>query len=98
MESSKAAIEDGWRELINAQHQQLGDCQVTLALLDAMGRFITEIGDQLSALRVEQRPGHVICLIMPDAMEGSSHECTWQTVEMLAKRPQPEQCGARTRC
>jgi hypothetical protein len=67
--------------------QQLGGCQVALALLDAMGRFIIQIGDQLSALRVEQRPGYVICLIMTDGMENSSHECTWQTVEMLAKRP-----------
>ena len=76
METSKKATEDGWRELVNEQRQQPGQCQVTLAqfdtvyevlysatditevpefvvqprgmtaLLDATGKFITEIGEQ----------------------------------------------------
>ena len=33
------------------------------ALLDAAGRFITEVGEQLSALPEERRPGRVICTI-----------------------------------
>jgi hypothetical protein len=50
------------------------------ALLDATAKFITEIGEQLSALPEDQRPGHVICLIMTDGMEDSSHDWTWDTV------------------
>ena len=108
METSKTATEDGWRELINEQRQQPGDCQVTLAqfdtadevvysatdvadvpeffvqprgmtaLLDATGRFITEIGEQLSAQPEDERPGHVICLIMTDGMEVLQQEWTWR--------------------
>jgi hypothetical protein len=36
METSKTATEDGWRELINEQRQQHGDCQVTLAQFDTV--------------------------------------------------------------
>lgn len=120
METSKSATEDGWRELINEQRRQPGDCQVTLAqfdtvyevvypptdiadvadfsvqprgmtaLLDATGRFITEIGEQLSALPEAERPGRVICLIMTDGMENSSHEWTWDTVRKLTKQQQDE--------
>ncbi len=120
METSKTATEDGWRELINEQRQQPGECQVTLAqfdtvyevvypptdvaavpdfavqprgmtaLLDAMGRFITEIGEHLSALPESDRPAHVICLIMTDGMENSSQEWTWHAVQKLTKRQKDE--------
>ena len=36
METSKKATEDGWRELINEQRQQPGQCQVTLAQFDTV--------------------------------------------------------------
>ena len=111
--SSKAATEDGWRELINEQRQEPGQCQVTLAqfdtryevlypatdigavpefvveprgstaLLDATGRFITEVGGVLAALPEADRPGKVICLIMTDGMENSSHEWTWEALKAL---------------
>ena len=58
------------------------------ALLDATGKFITEIGEQLSALPEDQRPGHVICLIMTDGMENASHEWSWDAVQKLTKRQQ----------
>ncbi len=120
METSKNATEDGWRELINEQRQQPGQCQVTLAqfdtvyevlysatdiaevpefvvqprgmtaLLDATGKFITEIGEQLSALPEAERPGHVICLIMTDGMENSSQEWSWDAVRTLTKQQQDE--------
>lgn len=120
METSKSATEDGWRELINEQRQQPGDCDVTLAqfdteyevvyppthiadvpdfsvqprgmtaLLDAAGRFITEIGEHLSALPENERPGTVICLIMTDGMENSSHEWTWEAVQKLTNQQQDE--------
>jgi hypothetical protein len=113
MDSLKEATEDGWRELINAQRQNPGHCQVTLAhfdteyellypptdiglvpefvviprgmtaLLDSVGRFITEVGERLSTLPEDQRPGQVICLIMTDGMENASHEWTWDAVKAL---------------
>ena len=120
MTTSKNATEDGWRELINEQRQQPGQCQVTLAqfdtvyevvysvtdiadvpefvveprgmtaLLDATGKFITDIGEQLSALPEDERPGHVICLIMTDGMENSSREWSWDAVQRLTKQQQDE--------
>jgi hypothetical protein len=56
------------------------------ALLDSMGRFITEVGEQLSALPEDDRPGHVICMIMTDGMENSSTEWSWEAVRDLVDR------------
>lgn len=53
------------------------------ALLDAVGRFITEVGEQLSALPEEKRPGQVICLIMTDGYENASRQWTWDGVKHL---------------
>lgn len=53
------------------------------ALLDAAGKFITEVGEQLAALPEDDRPGRVICLIMTDGMENSSHQWTWDAVKTL---------------
>lgn len=53
------------------------------ALLDSTGRFITEIGERLSALPEDQRPGQVICMIMTDGMENSSSEWTWESIRNL---------------
>jgi hypothetical protein len=53
------------------------------ALLDAVGRFVTEVGAHLAALPEDQRPGHVICVIMTDGMENASHEWIWQAVKDL---------------
>ena len=60
------------------------------ALLDATGKFITDIGEQLSALPEDQRPGHVICLIMTDGMENASREWSWDAVQRLTKQQQDE--------
>ncbi len=113
MNTCKEATEDGWRELINAQRQNPGQCRVTLAqfdteydvlypptdisvvpefvvaprgrtaLLDSTGRFITEVGQQLSAMPEHERPGQVICLIMTDGMENASREWDWAAVRTL---------------
>lgn len=53
------------------------------ALLDSAGRFITEIGERLAALPEDERPGHVVCMIMTDGMENSSTEWNWQSVRDL---------------
>ena len=52
-------------------------------LLDAAGRFITEVGEQLSALPEDKRPGHVICLIMTDGHENASRTWTWPGIKAL---------------
>ncbi|MFB1294069.1 VWA domain-containing protein [Mycobacterium sp. pW049] len=53
------------------------------ALLDSAGRFITEVGERLSALPEDERPGQVICMIMTDGMENSSAEWSWESVRDL---------------
>ena len=53
------------------------------ALLDAAGRFITEVGEHLSALPENERPGQVICLIMTDGHENASRNWEWHAVKRL---------------
>lgn len=53
------------------------------AMLDATGRFITEIGATLAARPEDERPGTVICLIMTDGYENASKEWTWAAVKEL---------------
>ncbi|MGV0837403.1 VWA domain-containing protein [Mycolicibacterium thermoresistibile] len=60
------------------------------ALLDAAGRFITDVGSQLAALPESQRPGQVICLIMTDGMENASREWTWEAVQQLVTQQQQQ--------
>jgi hypothetical protein len=60
------------------------------ALLDAIGKFVTEIGEQLAALSEDQRPGQVVCLIMTDGMENASQEWDWKAVKELTTRQQDQ--------
>ena len=53
------------------------------ALLDAMGRTVTEAGARLAALPDDQRPGTVIVAIMTDGMENASHEWTHPAIKAL---------------
>lgn len=48
----------------------------TTALLDAIGRGMTDLGEKLSALPEDQRPGTVLVAIVTDGGENASHE--WQ--------------------
>jgi uncharacterized protein YegL len=43
------------------------------ALLDAVGRTIDQVGNQLAALKEEQRPEKVLVVIITDGEENSSH-------------------------
>lgn len=52
-------------------------------MLDATGRFITQIGKDLAALKEHERPGLVICMIMTDGLENASTEWSWQRVKEL---------------
>lgn len=56
------------------------------ALLDAMGRFITEAGQRLAAVDEAQRPGTVIVGIMTDGEENSSREWTHTAIKALVER------------
>lgn len=50
------------------------------ALLDAVGRAVTETGERLAALVEDERPGTVIIVIVTDGLENSSHEWTREQV------------------
>ncbi|HEY9312385.1 vWA domain-containing protein [Williamsia sp.] len=58
----------------------------TTALLDAMGRLITDTGQKLSALPEDKRPGSVVVAIMTDGMENASHEWTHSTIKSLVEQ------------
>lgn len=53
------------------------------AMLDAIGRFITETGEHLAGLPEDDRPGTVICVIMTDGYENASAEWTYDAVRTL---------------
>jgi len=53
------------------------------ALLDAIGRFITEVGSKLAALPEQDRPGDVSVLVMTDGHENASREWTKDAVRQL---------------
>jgi hypothetical protein len=55
----------------------------TTAMLDAIGRFIAEVGEYLAGLDETDRPGTVICLIMTDGYENASQEWSWEAVRAL---------------
>lgn len=55
------------------------------ALLDAMGRAITDFGQELAALPEEERPGLVILAVMTDGMENSSTEYSWAAIQEMVK-------------
>lgn len=56
------------------------------ALLDAIGRFITEVGSGLAALPEHDRPGDVTVLVMTDGHENASAEWTKDAVRELISR------------
>lgn len=62
----------------------------TTALLDAMGRGITEFGEELAALPEEQRPGTVIFAIMTDGYENSSKDWTLAQVRAAVEHQRAE--------
>jgi hypothetical protein len=56
------------------------------ALHDAMGRLITDAGEELAALPESQRPGTVIVAIMTDGMENASKEWTGASIKALVSQ------------
>ncbi len=53
------------------------------ALLDAIGRFVTEIGAGLAALPEADRPGDITVVVMTDGHENASTEWTVEAVRAL---------------
>ncbi|TSD93952.1 VWA domain-containing protein [Skermania sp. ID1734] len=56
------------------------------ALLDSMGRLITETGQKLAAMPESERPGNVVVAIMTDGMENSSREWTHAAIKSLVEQ------------
>lgn len=56
------------------------------ALLDAIGRLITEAGSALGALPEAERPGTVVVAIMTDGQENASHEWDRPAVKALVQQ------------
>ena len=58
------------------------------ALLDAVGRAITETGARLSAIEEAQRPGLVVFVIVTDGAENSSKEFTRDKIRQMIEHQQ----------
>ena len=58
----------------------------TTALLDAIGRLVTDAGERLAALPEADRPGTVIVGIMTDGHENSSKEWSHAAVKSLIQQ------------
>lgn len=56
------------------------------ALLDAMGRLITDAGAKLAALPEDQRPGTVVVGVMTDGQENASREWTHPAINALVEQ------------
>lgn len=56
------------------------------ALLDSMGRMLTEAGAALAALPEDERPGTVIAAIMTDGHENASREWTREGIKALVEQ------------
>lgn len=70
------------RDLADVEPLQLHPRGLT-ALLDSIGRLITETGEFLAAMPEEQRPGLVVVGIMTDGLENSSREWTHAGIKSL---------------
>lgn len=62
----------------------------TTALLDSIGRLVSDAGTHLAALPEQQRPGVVIVGIMTDGLENASRELTHAQVKAMVERQTSE--------
>ena len=56
------------------------------ALLDSIGRLVTEAGSRLAALPEDQRPATVVVAIMTDGLENASREWTQPAIKALVEQ------------
>lgn len=55
------------------------------ALLDAIGKGVTELGEKLAKLNEDQRPGTVLVVVVTDGYENSSTEWSADAVKAIIK-------------
>lgn len=55
------------------------------AMLDAVGRTITHVGQELAAMPEAERPGLVSVTIVTDGYENASREYTWNAVQAMIR-------------
>ncbi len=60
------------------------------ALLDAVGRAITETGERLDHLGEEQRPEHVVFVVQTDGQENASQDWKLETLTALIKEQESQ--------
>ncbi|BDY32218.1 MULTISPECIES: vWA domain-containing protein [Mycolicibacterium] len=60
------------------------------ALYDALGRLVTDVGAELSALPEHERPGKVIVVVLTDGHENSSKEWTHEAIRAVIRRQESE--------
>lgn len=56
------------------------------ALLDSMGKLITDTAAEIATLSEDDKPGSVIVAIMTDGMENSSHEWSRPAIKSLVEQ------------
>lgn len=56
------------------------------ALLDGMGKFITETGEYLASQSEDKRPGKVVIMVVTDGMENASREWKRSQVKALVEQ------------
>ncbi|WNG83743.1 vWA domain-containing protein [Mycobacterium sp. ITM-2016-00316] len=56
------------------------------ALLDSMGKLITDTAAEINALAEDERPGSVVVAIMTDGMENSSREWSRPAIKSLVEQ------------
>jgi hypothetical protein len=77
---------------IDAHHGRLTDQEYYVrgctALLDAVGKTISEAGRRLSKTTEDRKPGKVIFVITTDGMENASREYTYDKVKQMINHQQ----------
>lgn len=58
----------------------------TTALLDSMGKLITETAAEIAALAEDDKPGSVVIAIMTDGLENASHEWSRPAIKSLVEQ------------
>ena len=73
------------------EDRDVADAKATLeprgltALVDAIGRSVTDFGAKLAGMDEDQRPGTVIVVVVTDGMENASQEWTADKVKALVQ-------------
>lgn len=60
----------------------------TTSLLDALGTYISKLGEELAALHEDDRPGEVVVVIVTDGQENSSQEYRADAVKRMITEQQ----------